>query len=479
MLHETGCFAHEVIALSWVGWHTTHTVFRGEDRVGNRGVTGPLIEKPVQVTLGRFFVLGHGRMLELTLALRRAFEAAAGSAHGKRHEPSPWFAERIALYFSALFLIYGVHSSYFPVWLHWRGLGPEAIGYITAVPIFLRTVLTPWIGAQADTRHNHRQMIIAMSVACTGFALAVSQCSGFWPIFALSVPFAILISSIMPLTETLAVTGVRTAGHDYGRMRLWGSAMFLVTTVVTGTLVDKDGPGIAIYVMIAAAFATVGAALMLPKPVGEGGRDVGTVKPPVDSGLVTALLSKPMFVAFLFAVGAVMGSHATFYTFGALHLKEQGISGAAFGALWTISIFAEMALLAFSAPLVERFGPVRLLIAGAAGGVVRWGAMGLDPSFGIVVGLQVLHALTYGATHVGAIHFIARAVPHRGAGTAQALYSAIGSGLITGVATIMAGQFYPHLAGRTFLVMAALSGAGLAVAIWIEKTWDNKPIFGK
>lgn len=416
-------------------------------------------------------------MVDITRALHRALEGAVGSARGKRHEPSPWFAERIALYFSALFLIYGVHISYFPVWLHWRGLGPEEIGYITAVPIFLRTLLTPSIGAQADARNNHRHMIIAMSVACTGFAVAVSQCSGFWPIFAMSVPFAILISSIMPLTETLAVAGVRAAGHDYGRMRLWGSAMFLATTVVTGTLVDKDGPGIAIYVMIAAALATFGAALMLPKPASEGLTLAGAVKPAAERGLVVALLSRPLFVAFLFAVGAVMGSHATFYTFGALHLKGQGISGAAFGALWTISIVAEMALLAFSAPLVARFGPVKLLMAGALGGVVRWGAMSFDPSFGVVAGLQALHALTYGATHVGAIHFIARAVPHRGAGTAQALYSAIGSGLITGAATIMAGQFYPHLAGKTFLVMAALSVAGLVVAIWIDRTWDKKPIF--
>lgn len=419
-------------------------------------------------------------MSDLTRRLHRALQAAAGSAQNKRHEPSPWFAERIALYFSALFLIYGVHISYFPVWLHWRGLGPEAIGYITAVPIFLRTLLTPWIGAQADARHNHRQMIIAMSMACAGFALVVSQCGGFWPIFLVSVPFAVLISSIMPLTETLAVAGVRTAGHDYGRMRLWGSAMFLVTTVLTGVLVDREGPGIAIFVMIAASLAAAGASLLLPKPASEGIAEPGaTAKRIPERGLVKALLSKPLFVAFLFTVGAVMGSHATFYTFGALHLKGQGISGTAFGALWTISIVAEMALLAFSAPLVERFGPVRLLMTGAAGGVVRWGAMSLDPSFGVVAGLQVLHALTYGATHVGAIHFIARAVPEKGAGTAQALYSAIGSGLITGLATIMAGQFYPHLAGKTFLVMAALSGAGLATAVWMDKNWDKKPVFAK
>lgn len=418
-------------------------------------------------------------MRDFALALRRGLTQAAGSARGRRHEPSPWFAERMALYFSALFLVYGVHVSYFPVWLHSRGLGPEAIGVITAVPIFVRTVLTPMIAARADTQHNHRVMIIGLSVLCAVLALLVSQVYGFWSIFALAVPFSIAVATITPLTETLAVAGVRSAGHDYGRMRLWGSAMFLVTTVATGMMIDWDGPRAVIVVMIAATLATAAAAMLLPKPVVEVAVDgSGVARARLDErGLVRALLRRPLFAAFLFCVGAVMGSHATFYTFGALHLQRQGISGAAFGALWTISIFAEMVLLAFSAPLVTRFGPVRLLMVGAAGAVVRWGAMSLDPSFSVVVVLQALHALTYGATHVGAIHFIARAVPTKGAGTAQALYSAIGSGLITGVATMAAGQAYPHLAGKTFLLMTVLAGAGLAAAIWIEKTWDRKPIF--
>ena len=402
-------------------------------------------------------------MAELAISCRRAI----------RDLPSPWFAERMALYFSALFLIYGVHITYFPVWLHGRGLSAEEIGLIGAVPIFARAILSPWIAAWADTRGNHRSVIIALSLASAVLALVVSQSASFWPIAIAAVPFAIATSMIMPLTETIAVAGVRSAGHDYGRMRIGGSAMFLVTTVLTGALVDKYGPGIIVGVLIAASVATAGAALLLPRPrQSERAADATET----ESGLVFALMTQPLFVTFLFVAGASMGSHAAFYTFGALHLRAQGMSGTAFGILWAISICAEMALLAFSGRLIAMFGPVRLLIAGAAAAVVRWGAMSLDPPFAVLAGLQALHALTYGATHVGAIHFIARAVPTRGAGAAQALYSAIGSGLVTGAATIVAGQYYPALAGHTFLLMAALAGAGLAAAIYIDKTWDKGPL---
>lgn len=397
----------------------------------------------------------------------------------KRHVPSRWFAPRMALYFSALFLIYGIHTTYFPVWLNWRGLTPEAIGFITAAPIFARTLLTPAIAAWADARHNHRTSIIVLSAASAALAIIISQVSSFWPILLASLPFAIAIATIMPLTETIAIAGVRAAGHDYGRMRLWGSFTFLVTTVLSGVLVDAYGGGILSAILIAAALATAGAALLLPMPSPKDAPlSEAEVKPGTEAQLLRTLLKRPLFLLFLLAMGAILGSHAAFYTFGALHLKAQGISGQAFGALWAISIFAEMALLAFSAPLVERIGPMKLVIAGGAAAVIRWGGMSIDPPFAVVVLLQLLHALTYGAAHVGAIHFIARAVPTRAAGTAQALYSAIGSGLITGVATLAAGHLYPHLGGQTFLVMAGLAGCGLAAAIYIDKTWSGTQLLG-
>ena len=42
------------------------------------------------------------------------------------------FAWRMAVFYAALFLVYGIHVSYFPVWLNWRGLSDGEIGVITA-----------------------------------------------------------------------------------------------------------------------------------------------------------------------------------------------------------------------------------------------------------------------------------------------------------------------------------------------------------
>ncbi len=91
------------------------------------------------------------------------------------------------------------------------------------------------------------------------------------------------------------------------------------------------------------------------------------------------LLQSRLFILFLIAIGCTHGAHATFYTFGALHWQAQGLSAAWVGTLWAIGVLAEVVLFALSAPVVRRFGPAQLIVAGAGASVVRWGVMAFDP----------------------------------------------------------------------------------------------------
>src|SRR5439155_8597674 len=65
-------------------------------------------------------------------------------------------------------------------------------------------------------------------------------------------------------------------------------------------------------------------------------------------------------------------------------------------------------LFAVSGRLPAAFGPTILLALGAAGAVVRWSAMALARSLAALPALQCLHALSFGATHLGVLGFVAR-----------------------------------------------------------------------
>lgn len=385
------------------------------------------------------------------------------------------YGMRVAVFYAALFLIYGVHVPYLPVWLDWRGLTPAQIGVVMAAPFFVRLIVTPSVAFLADHRASHRGTIALLALLAMLAALGLAVLDGFLAVLLLCVLFIVATHTIMPLTETIAVEGVRTAGLDYGRMRLWGSATFIAAGFAGGALIDVLGAGAGIWLILAGAVATAAAAHLLPQPVtarafpGASGAEAS--RPRLAEAV--RLAGAPVFLLFLLAAGFVHGSQATFYTFGALHWRGQGISAAWIGVLWAIGVAAEILLFAFSNALLRRLGAAALLMAGAAAGIVRWVLMAAEPPLAVLVPLQLLHGLTYGATHLGAIHFISRAVPERAAGTAQALYATVAAGLALGIATIAAGSLYAAFGGQSYLAMAALAAAGLLAAIGVRRGWDG------
>ena len=93
----------------------------------------------------------------------------------------------------------------------------------------------------------------------------------------------------------------------------------------------------------------------------------------------------------------------------------------------------------------------------------------LLPSLPAIAALQLLHALTFGAAHLGAMQFISRAVPpHAGAG-AQTLYAAVSAGFGSGLVMLAAGTLYARLGGYAYLPMALLSAAGLIGALRLRR----------
>jgi PPP family 3-phenylpropionic acid transporter len=409
------------------------------------------------------------------------------------------YSLRLGAFYGALFTVYGVHLPYLPVWLDVRGLSAEQIAAITAAPYFLRVLITPTVALWADGTGRHRALINGLAWLALLLAILFAQMQSFWALFLLAVPFAIALSTAVPLTETIAVAGVRAHGLDYGRMRLWGSITFVAAGCVGGWLIDRVGADAVIGCILVGTLATVVCAWTLPErvspppPCGEGLGVEGTPTAdvlesppphpphkgegtgPARGNVAEArkLVTSPMFLTFLVAAGAAQGAHGMFYTFGALAWHAQGISNAWVGALWAIAIAGEVALFAWSGSVVRRWGPATLLLAATAAAVARWVLMALSPPLIALIPLQTLHTLTYGASHLAAMHFISRAVPESAQGTAQALYATVASGLLMGGATLVSGWLYAAVGSQAYLAMAALAAVGLAGAIVIRARWDG------
>ena len=383
------------------------------------------------------------------------------------------FAARISLFYGAIFLLIGFHLPYFPVWLEWRGLSPGEIGIVLSAPLAVRIVITPVISFAADRAGDRRRVLILLAWgALCGLSL-FTLASGFYTILAIAILAAFFWTSVMPVTEAIAMDGVRRSGHDYGRMRLWGSLTFIAASFAGGIGLQTWGAPAALWLMIAATGSIVAAAYLLPRPVGKGRLKEATALPQIRVKDAVSLMRAPLFLLFLAATGLVQASHAVYYAFGTIHWQSLNISPGVIGLLWAVGVIAEILLFMFSGRAVAALGTVNLIILAALAGILRWTITAFSPPLWVLFPVQVLHALTFGAAHLGAVHFISQAIPEKTSATAQGLYAACSAGIAMGAAILASGALYEALGGYAYLAMAALCLVSLAGTVVLARLWQG------
>ena len=89
---------------------------------------------------------------------------------------------RAAIYHFAVFGSTGVASVYFAIWLSNRGISPDEIGIINAVPVLGLLLVNLVVGRLADRAKDWRQMIIALSLLAATIPIGLLFVSGFWGI---------------------------------------------------------------------------------------------------------------------------------------------------------------------------------------------------------------------------------------------------------------------------------------------------------
>ncbi len=374
--------------------------------------------------------------------------------------PRAW---RFAVFYAALFAVVGFQLPYWPVWLKGRGLGAAEIGVLVAAQMWVKVGFNPLVGGLVDRTGRRRPILLGLAVGSLLATLAFPFVEGFWALLALSLTLGALFAAIMPVGDNLTMRHVVAHGLDYGRLRMWGSLAFIGMAGLAGGLLDLLGRDAIVWLLAGALAPLCLAVLALP--------DAPPLDPLPDRPRPgwADLLRDRRYGLFLAATACVAASHAMYYGFGTLHWQRAGIGNAWIGALWGIGVIAEVALFAWSGGLVRRLGPVRLIVLGAAGGVVRWGLMPWIADPWLLVPLQCLHGLTFGATHLGAMHFIARRIAPTLSGRAQSIHAAVGGGVSIGLATLASGWLYGGFGGRGFLAMAALAAAGALAALRLAR----------
>ncbi len=247
-----------------------------------------------------------------------------------------FFQLRCAIAYGAPLGVNGVILPYLPVWLDGLAFTEFEIGIVLAAQLFLRVAAAPVAGLLAD-RMTERTLMLAWSGALsllTAFAMFFTH--DFWPVLIVVAVQAAVFAPYAPIVESIAVSGVRRWGFQYGSMRVWGSVGFVAVTLFVGELRGFWGLQAIPSAMAVGFLLTVAVAFAAPKL----GRAV--LRPDMDRTPQSSSLRRLDLHVLMIGASVAQAGHGMFYTFGTIHWQQIGFSNGSIGVLWSAAVVSEI-----------------------------------------------------------------------------------------------------------------------------------------
>ena len=365
----------------------------------------------------------------------------------------------LALSFLGYYTAYGVFLPFFPAWLKSQQYGEEMIGLVIGSAYIFRFVGGLFFSSLIK-KADH--IIVSLRVLALASALIMGAMSlviyNFWLLFAAIGLYATVNSAGMPIGDSLASTWQRQIGLDYGKVRLIGSAAFILGVVVFGGMIGWVGEQNIVWILTALLiFYTL---IQLLKPS----------IPPKDEVIAgeqnhigfLQLLKDPTTLRVMIAVGLIQGSHAAYYVYSTIYWKSMGISVGETSILWGIGVLAEILLFFFSRQLFQNISVTKLFYLSAFACIGRWTVMGYINEFWLIFLLQLAHSLTYAVCHYAIVRYITTQ-PQIHIAKLQGLYNGLSNGILIAIFTAIAGLIYPTSPAMTFMFMSVIASASFLV----------------
>jgi PPP family 3-phenylpropionic acid transporter len=374
-----------------------------------------------------------------------------------------YFEVRVAAIFWCLFISQGIFVPYFPLWLESVDFDPAQIAVILSAPMFLRVATTVAITSFADRAADRANVLIVLVASALvmsgGFFLQPSYAV----VLSVSLALAVVWTPHSPLTDSIALSGVRRFGCNYTRMRVWGSAAFLTANFAGGLILARTGASI-VPVLISTSLAVMLVATLFAPRLGRPRR--ASPLSATDLQAAAPTLRNRYFLLFVTGAGLIIASHAFLYGFVSIYWKSLGIGDDTVGFLWAWGVLAEVAVfVSFTRVFGRRSATTILSVAGSAA-VLRWVGFALVWPLGLGLpgfyAVQALHALSTGLTLIGIQKLIAETVSEERTGAAQGI-AFFANGTAMGIFTLLSGPLYATYSAGGFYVMAVVAAAGVAL----------------
>lgn len=343
--------------------------------------------------------------------------------------------------------------SFLPVYLKAKGLSGTEIGWILAVGPFAAILAQPFWGYMSDKYKTIKKILLILVIGLLFTSVLFFQMNSFIAIIMMGALFYFFTTPIGALGDSLAQRRADEMGVSFGTIRTWGSIGFATSALVIGELLDRIGVEYMIWPYL--FFGTIALIVILRL------KDVKGSQGPLHIKDVTIIFKNKPFLIFLFIMLFISTTHRANDSFIGLYIVELGGTERLIGIAWFIGVASEAVIFACAGWWFRKFHS--LIFVTIAGGLyaLRWFLFASVDDPLLILGLQIMHGLTFGVFYVASFDYVTRLIPKHLQSTGHLIFYAVLFGLSGIIGSLGGGAIMDMYTGSLlFLVMGFTALAG-------------------
>ena len=360
----------------------------------------------------------------------------------------------------------GVYLGFINVFFTKIGLNATQVGILSALVPLSGVLLAPLVAGWAD-RRAARVSLVMWGLAGIGVSLlALFFVRGFWPVLLVFLVYAAFTSFVPPVADGLVARMAVKHGLEYGRMRLWGSLSFAITSVVFGWLWGLWGytPMFLVSAVMFVLFAptTRGLEEGVSPPVGERFR--------VQSGLQDAGLVLVLVLSLLIGLG--LGLSAPFL---GVNIERLGGTALQIGLLFGAIAIAEVPVMRLEARLARSVGDAGVLALACLCFAAVYATFALVKDPNVLILVSLLEGTGFALFFVGTVRIVDERATAGRSSTWQSVRNGLAFGLAPLVGSPLGGAIFDARGPLVFAVTAVVMLVGALVAFFGRRALAVKP----
>lgn len=338
------------------------------------------------------------------------------------------------------------------------------IGELTAFMVATKVIAPNLWGWIADhTGKNLRIIRITSFFSASIFIGFLFRDNYLW-VALITVGFSFFWNAGLPQFEAATLFHLKKQPGRYSKIRLWGSIGFIAAVLGMGRFIDLYSIDY-LPEMILCSLVLIWLVSLITPEARQGVRDS-------ESPGVFQIIKKPEIIAFFMVYFLLQLAHGPYYVFYSIYLNQFNYTSTIIGLLWALAVLAEVILFLFMNQILSSIRLRTILLFSIFFSICRWLMIAFFvESMALMILAQLLHAATFGAAHVVAIHLVHQYFGNHHQGKGQALYSSMSFGLGGMIGSLYSGYYWDTHGPLFVYAVAAIS---CLIALVIAFIWVGR-----